>query len=604
MRINKKLLILFTAAALATTSINPVNTYAWGHSTSGEYNNEMFSPVNTKAKNDDYYSYSIDTSSYDYINYTGKELSNIPISYLSNIDGDYTLKDGIDYQIVGYEKIDDIDSSSDEDHFTKGRPIEPGFYKISIEGINTFKGREVINVAIIDPTDLSSYDFRITDHLFLNSGHVELTLDYFDTEKQEDVNSTLKEGKDFSFDGWAAEKTYKKNRKNLDKIKWSKKVINGNAYYYFKMTGINSFKDQMIIRKFNIYGAKDISNYDFYTEPRYNPSTKKYESRLKCDYLTEGKDYSVSYCPASKIPEDDELDNYLNTIKWKPGYPKKSGKYVFLLQGKNKYKNAKGTYSNYHKYIKPQIIKNDSMDTTLSYHNEKLLVLCPSKSGEYTIKASAFADSSSTLYIDLYDYAYNRIAYSNGEGETTVNTAITATLEAGKIYFLELDTSYREKEIPCKISIDGSYEYQNPKTIVKNNCIYSITKDADENGKNGEVAVVGLKKKSVKKITISNYIKIDGKKYKVTHIDYNAFKGSKKLTSVKTGNSVKSICAGAFAGCKNLKTLVLGKNIKYIEKKALYRSKGKKLTIKVPKKNKKALKKLVKDAKTNNYAVK
>ena len=63
MRIRKSILTLFAAISIATTSINPVNIYAWGHDLSGEYSNDMFSPINTKAHINEHYNYSIDTSS-------------------------------------------------------------------------------------------------------------------------------------------------------------------------------------------------------------------------------------------------------------------------------------------------------------------------------------------------------------------------------------------------------------------------------------------------------------------------------------------------------------------------------------------------------------
>lgn len=605
MRIKKNILVLFAAASLATASINPVNTYAWGSSVSTNYGSDSLSPVNSKAQIGDNYKYSICTSSSDYIKYTGKELSNIPISYSSETDGDYILKDGIDYQIVGYAKINAIDDFSEEYHLTKGIPTEPGYYRISIEGINSFKGYDSINIAIIDPKKLSSFDFRIDEKLFINSNQIELTLDYYDTEKQKDISLSLTEGKDYNFNGWTTKKIYKKNSKNPNKIKWSKKSINESGKHYFKISGLNEYKNQTIIKKYDVNGAQYISSHDFGKEPYYNPCTKKFEQRFKSEYLTEGKDYSVNYCSKSEVSDYEEFVGISKKHNWKPGYPKKSGNYVFMLKGKNGYKGYKAFSCHYDKTINPQIIKGANSNTTVTFFKDTTLAICPSKTGEYTIKTTASADKSYALYADLYSSAYKLIKPTKEEGENTVSSSIKTTLNAGEVYYLNLSTSLNiDKEIACTISIDNSYSYKNPKAIVKNNCIYSITKHADKNGSHGEVAVIGVKKKSAKKVTISDYVKINGQKYKVTHIDYNAFKGNKKLTTVKTGNTVESICAGAFAGCKKLKTIVLGKNIKNIENKALCRTKGKKLTIKVPKKNKKAYAKLIKNAKTNNYVVK
>ena len=142
-------------------------------------------------------------------------------------------------------------------------------------------------------------------------------------------------------------------------------------------------------------------------------------------------------------------------------------------------------------------------------------------------------------------------------------------------------------------------------TIKNSDYIYKVTKAGSKDGKVGEVSVVGLNKKSLKKIKIAAKVTIDGVTYKVTSIGAKAFKGDKKITSVVIGKNVKKIGANAFANCKKLKKVTINsKVLKKVGKKAFYRKGGKKLTIKVPKKLKKKYKKLLKKAKTNKYVVK
>lgn len=62
-------------------------------------------------------------------------------------------------------------------------------------------------------------------------------------------------------------------------------------------------------------------------------------------------------------------------------------------------------------------------------------------------------------------------------------------------------------------------------------------------------------------------ISVKGKKYKVTSIGTNAFKGNKTIKSVKLGDNVITIAGGAFSGCKKLKSIVIGKNLTSIGKK-------------------------------------
>ena len=58
-------------------------------------------------------------------------------------------------------------------------------------------------------------------------------------------------------------------------------------------------------------------------------------------------------------------------------------------------------------------------------------------------------------------------------------------------------------------------------------------------------------------ITIPDYITIKGKKYPVISIQSNAFAKCKKLTKVVIGKNVRRIKPKAFYNCKKLKTIVI-----------------------------------------------
>lgn len=86
--------------------------------------------------------------------------------------------------------------------------------------------------------------------------------------------------------------------------------------------------------------------------------------------------------------------------------------------------------------------------------------------------------------------------------------------------------------------------------------------------------LVSVKKSKAKgKITIPNTMKVDGVSYTITTIGKNAFKGNKKITSVKLGSKIKVIEANAFSGCTKLKSVTLGKNVTTIGDKAFYKCK-------------------------------
>ncbi len=71
--------------------------------------------------------------------------------------------------------------------------------------------------------------------------------------------------------------------------------------------------------------------------------------------------------------------------------------------------------------------------------------------------------------------------------------------------------------------------------------------------------VGGSKGRNVTSVTIAKTVKINGVTYKVTQIDNNAFKGCKKLKKVTIGSNVKKIGKNAFANCSKLKTVNMKK---------------------------------------------
>ena len=101
-------------------------------------------------------------------------------------------------------------------------------------------------------------------------------------------------------------------------------------------------------------------------------------------------------------------------------------------------------------------------------------------------------------------------------------------------------------------------------------------------------------KKTLKSANVPATVKHNGITYKVTAIANNAFKNNKKLKKVTIGANVKSIGKAAFAGDKNLKTIVVkSKVLKKVGKNAL-KGINKKAVIKVNKKVKKKYTKLFK----------
>ncbi len=112
-------------------------------------------------------------------------------------------------------------------------------------------------------------------------------------------------------------------------------------------------------------------------------------------------------------------------------------------------------------------------------------------------------------------------------------------------------------------------------------------------------------KSSKKSITVPATVTIKGVKCKVVQIDNKAFEGLKKLTSVVIGKNVTKIGKKAFAGCQKLgKVTFKGTGIKVIQKDA-FKKTASKVTVKVPKKMKKAQRtKLLNQMKKNGMSKK
>ncbi|MCR5628418.1 CotH kinase family protein [Eubacterium sp.] len=192
-------------------------------------------------------------------------------------------------------------------------------------------------------------------------------------------------------------------------------------------------------------------------------------------------------------------------------------------------------------------------------------------------------------------------------GETTVITMLDLSDETLDGAILIVETNIKVKEKAVKTDIEKRANAPKIGTVLKDGTYsYKITKVASDDKKvAGEVSFTGALKKNIKKITVKSTVVIDGYKYKVTSISNKACVNLKNLYKLTISKNVKTIGAKAFFGIKNLKSVSIeSKKIRKIGKKAFFRKGGKKVTFKVVKVKKKAYKKLLKNAKTNNYKVK
>ncbi|HAH19065.1 leucine-rich repeat protein [uncultured Eubacterium sp.] len=146
-------------------------------------------------------------------------------------------------------------------------------------------------------------------------------------------------------------------------------------------------------------------------------------------------------------------------------------------------------------------------------------------------------------------------------------------------------------------SYDGIHGLQLSSIFDDGKLIYKVTKEGTLDGKTaGKVTVIGLKKKSLKKVSVKSLLTVNGVKYKVTAIGKKAFKKGKKLKSIVVAKNVAKIGKKAFAGCKKLKSIkIKSKKIKKFVK-GTFKGVKKTCVIKVPKAKKKVYAKKIKKA--------
>ena len=106
---------------------------------------------------------------------------------------------------------------------------------------------------------------------------------------------------------------------------------------------------------------------------------------------------------------------------------------------------------------------------------------------------------------------------------------------------------------------------EKPSTPEKPTVVQKVSKNVtyrvlDTKKKTAAVVGVGGKKgKKVTSVTIAKTVKINGVTYKVTKIGKNAFKGCKYLKKITIGSNVKKIEKGAFANCRKLASINMKK---------------------------------------------
>ncbi len=219
------------------------------------------------------------------------------------------------------------------------------------------------------------------------------------------------------------------------------------------------------------------------------------------------------------------------------------------------------------------------------------------KDGSYTSKLvyseTDISDVILTNYSlsDVHDFNDGKIVleFKNEDGTTYTHGMNGVTSTDGKLYlYMKTGVVISEKKVDTNMGDDSSKDEQKESIdvegeeintekppvvgdIVANDDEKYVVKETEP--QNNTIEYAGPADKNITKVTIPSTVVINGQSYKVTSIAKNAFKGCKKLKYVTIGSNVKTIGNGAFSSCSKLMKVTLATNAKLtgIGNKAFYK---------------------------------
>lgn len=260
---------------------------------------------------------------------------------------------------------------------------------------------------------------------------------------------------------------------------------------------------------------------------------------------------------------------------------------------------------------------NDVTTATLSEVKEKKL--CVVRFEDTATKMSEYRYTDSDGKIDEFPKALSRDGYIfagwyNDNEKVSKDTVFTEnTVIVAKWEKINSDSGNKDSENVSKgnevgtntTDASGDNKQYNSEFVDNNieniiptkNELYlikGITYELVGSHKKSVAKVVGVKSHSLKNVKIPDMIKIGGCKYKVVEIGNKAFANCKNLRKVTIGKNVKKIGNRAFFKCTKLKKIVIkSKKIKSVKSNS-FRKTSRSLIVFVPKKNYATYKKILK----------
>ena len=171
-----------------------------------------------------------------------------------------------------------------------------------------------------------------------------------------------------------------------------------------------------------------------------------------------------------------------------------------------------------------------------------------------------YTKDSWTTFKEAYEAAKNVSEGASAEELKTLLANLQSAKAGLKKSQTETPPTPNQTETPATPG-----QTEKPSTPEKPTVVQKVSKNVtyrvlDAKKKTAVVVGVGGKKgKNVTSVSIAKTVKINGVTYKVTKIGKNAFKGCKYLKKITIGSNVKKIEKGAFANCRKLASINMKK---------------------------------------------
>lgn len=312
---------------------------------------------------------------------------------------------------------------------------------------------------------------------------------------------------------------------------------------------------------------------------QYSPSIKALPATFTVDMGKEYKINKLTYVPRQSGGENGYITSYDLYVKkaesddWTPvvtngvwasdtkektvKFNTADARYIKFVAKEGS--NGFATASEFHIH---QVLNEEEQEVTKAQEALNEAVNDSSIKGIYEAGNAdgTYTSTSWTAFKEAYEAAKAPSEGASAEELKTLLTNLQSAKAGLKKSQTETPPTPNQTETPATPG-----QTEKPSTPEKPTVVQKVSKNVtyrvlDTKKKTAAVVGVGGKKgKKVTSVTIAKTVKINGVTYKVTKIGKNAFKGCKYLKKITIGSNVKKIEKGAFANCRKLASINMKK---------------------------------------------